>query len=115
MSNTPWFGPEYADDDDDVLDIARQDEEQEVKPPRRYHVFILNDDYSTFELVIDVCTRFFGQTEDQAQRTAMDVHTKGRGLAGTYTRDIAETKAEIMNDFAQEREMPLKAIAEPEE
>jgi ATP-dependent Clp protease adaptor protein ClpS len=105
---------EWDQDYDGVIVMDRDEEKQEVKPPKKYHVFILNDDYSTFELVIDVCTRFFGQTEDQAQRTAQDVHTKGKGLAGTYSKDIAETKAHVMNDFAQEREMPLMATVEEE-
>ena len=105
---------EWQQDADGVIVLDREEEKQEVKPPSKYHVFILNDDYSTFELVIDVCCRFFGQTEDQAQRTAQAVHTKGKGLAGTYPKDIAETKAHVANNFCQEREMPLLATVEEE-
>jgi len=69
----------------------------------------MNDDFSTFDLVIEICQTFFGQTEDQAGRTAQDVHTKGKGLAGTYPKDIAETKAKIANDFSQTNDSPLLA------
>ena len=98
----------------ELLDKEKLSEKQKLEPPKKYNVFILNDDYSTFELVIAILTKYFGQTADQAERTAQDVHTKGKGLAGTFTKDIAETKVEIVNDYAQSMEMPLKAIAEEE-
>ena len=106
---------EWDQDNEGNIVLDREEQKQKLEPPKLWHVFILNDDYSTFELVIDVCCRFFGQTEDQAQRTAMDVHTKGKGLAGTYPKDIAETKVHVMNNFAQEREMPLLATLEEAE
>ena len=92
-----------------VLDKEKQSEKQMVEPPKNYHVMILNDDFSTFELVIEICMTFFGHSEDRANRTAQDVHTKGKGLAGTYTKDIAETKAKIANDFSQTNDSPLMA------
>lgn len=98
-----------------VIDRDALYEKQKAKPPKMYNVFILNDDYSTFELVVVILTQYFGQSESQAGRTAMDVHTKGRGLAGTYTKDIAETKADIVCQYAQSEEMPLRAIAEEAE
>lgn len=93
--------------EDYVIDIEKQDQKQKLEPPKKCHVFILNDDYSTFELVITVCSKFFGQTAEQAERTAMDVHKKGKGHAGTYTRDIAETKVQLANDFSKSTESPL--------
>jgi len=102
--------------EDHVLDKEKQVEKQkqQLEPPKKYHVFILNDDFSTFELVVDVCTKYFSQTEDHANRTAKDVHTKGKGLGGTYTKDVAQTKAQQIIDIAQSEGMPLRAVAEEE-
>lgn len=99
-------------DFEDVIEREKQSEKQKVDPPKNWHVFILNDDYSTFEMVISILMKYFNQSEDQAERTAMDVHTKGKGLAGTYPRDIAETKATMVSDIAQQEEQPLRAIVE---
>ena len=99
---------------DNVIDREKQTNKQKIEPPKNYHVFILNDDYSTYETVITVCMKYFRQTASQAERTAMDVHTKGKGLGGTYPRDIAETKAQQVSDFAQLVDEPLRAIAEQE-
>ena len=99
-------------DYEDVIDREKQTNKEKLEPPKKHHVFILNDDYSTFEIVIAILSKYFGQSADQAERTAMDVHTKGRGLAGTYTKDIAETKAQMVCDFAQAEEMPLRAVTE---
>lgn len=103
---------EWTQDYDGEIVLDRERQKQQVEPPKKYNVFIFNDDYSTWEFVVEVLTTIFGQTEDQANRTTKDVHTKGKGLAGTYSKDIAETKAMIMNDFAQANGMPLHA--EPE-
>lgn len=101
-------------DYEDVIDREKQSEKQKAKPPKNYHVFILNDDFSTFEMVIAILMRYFNQTASQAERTARDVHTKGKGLAGTYTKDIAETKAAMVSDIASQEEMPLRATIEEE-
>ena len=92
-----------------VIDKEKQSSKQKLEPPKKCHVFILNDDFSTFDLVIAILSKYFNQTADQAERTAMDVHTKGKGLAGTFTRDIAETKAQLANEYSQSMEMPLLA------
>lgn len=100
-----------------VLDKEKQVEKQkqQLEPPKKYHVFIMNDDFTEWPFVIEMLTRYFGQTEDQANRTTKDVHTKGKGLAGTYTKDVAESKAQVMNDHAQNEGFPLHAQAEQEE
>jgi ATP-dependent Clp protease adaptor protein ClpS len=103
--------------EDDFFDVTERDledekQEEQVKPPKRYHVFIMNDDYSRWDFVVDMLIKIFGQSEDQANRTTRVIHTKGKGLAGTYTRDIAETKADSLNQYAQANEFPLHAETE---
>lgn len=97
-----------------VIDDQKQEQKQESKQslvePKKYHVMILNDDFSTFELVTELCVKFFSQTQEQADGTAWDVHTKGRGLAGIYTKDVAETKSVIANEFSQSNDQPLATV-----
>ena len=106
--------------EDDFFDVAERDLEDEkqdekVKPPKQYQVFIMNDDFTHWDFVVEVLGKFFGQSEDKANRTTRDVHKKGKGLAGTYTKDIAETKAQLMNDYAQSKGCPLHAETEETE
>jgi ATP-dependent Clp protease adaptor protein ClpS len=105
MSNEDW-----ANDFFDVLD--REKEEQQTKPPKQYNVLIMNDDFSTWPFVIEVLSKFFGKSEEEGHRITKEIHTKGKGLAGTYTKDIAETKAIQMNDYAQSKGHPLHAETE---
>ncbi len=82
---------------------------------RRYCVVFYNDDYTTKWFVVHVLEQFFHMTETMATSFMLIVHQVGKGVAGMYTRDIAETKAAAVMDYAREMGMPLKVIAEPEE
>jgi len=84
-----------------------------VKEPPRYVVVLHNDDYSTMEFVVEVLQRFFQKTEEQAVKLTLEIHTKGRAVAGIYTPEIAEAKVVQVVDTARSRGFPLKATAEP--
>lgn len=87
--------------------------EPALKRPRRYHVVILNDDYTPMEFVIDVLERFFGLNVEQATVLMLQVHHQGRAAVGNYSRDVAETKAAMVVDHARQHEHPLLCQAEP--
>jgi ATP-dependent Clp protease adaptor protein ClpS len=90
------------------------EERQKTAVPRRYKVIFHNDDFTTMEYVVEVLRRFFHKTETEALHVMLTVHKKGRAVAGSYPRDVAETKvAEVMRD-AQERGHPLLLTSEPE-
>jgi len=108
MSKTPLS--QY--DEDASLAVATR---REVKRPRRYSVILHNDDYTTMEFVVLVLTRFFGKSEDEATSIMLMVHTKGRGLAGVFVRDVAESKVDLVRDFARAHGHPLRCTAEPME
>ncbi len=93
----------------DVLTRDRID----VKQPKAYHVILYNDDYTTMEFVVYVLETIFHHPKPAAESIMLDVHQKGKGVAGTYTRDIAETKAMQTRTLAQEHRFPLKCVAEP--
>ena len=86
-----------------------------TKKPRRYHVVFHNDDYTTMEFVVHVLMKLFHKSETEATAIMLHIHHKGRGIAGTYTRDVAESKATQTVDYAKENGHPLQVTAEPGE
>ena len=87
--------------------------DEEVREPEQYRVLLLNDDYTTMDFVVEVLIKVFRKNILTATRIMFDVHRKGRGLVGTYTYDIASTKAEHVHRMAREREFPLRCTVEP--
>lgn len=88
-------------------------QQPELKPPRRYQVVLLNDDYTPMEFVVDVLARFFGLSLEQSTRLMLQVHHQGRAGVGNYPRDVAETKVALIIDYARQHEHPLLCLAEP--
>ncbi len=95
--------------DSDV--ITEQD--IDVKEPKSYHVILYNDNYTTMEFVVYVLEAVFHHSGPNAEKIMLDVHQKGKGVAGTFTRDIAETKALQTRTLAKEHKFPLRCVAEP--
>ncbi len=89
-------------------------ERQKVEKPRRYVVVLHNDDYTTMEFVVHVLMKFFHMDETGATQVMLHIHHKGFGIAGTFTRDVAETKASHVVAYAKEHGHPLHCTAEPE-
>ena len=85
-----------------------------VQQPRKYCVVFHNDDYTTQEFVVEVLVQFFHKTEEEAMTIMLAVHQKGKAKVGTYPKDVAETKAEVVVAYARKNSMPLVATAEPE-
>jgi ATP-dependent Clp protease adaptor protein ClpS len=88
--------------------------EQQVRTeePPLYHVVLLNDDFTTMDFVVKAVQQVFHHPLPEAMRIMLEVHKKGRGIAGTYTRDIARTKAERVMHLAFKENYPLKCILE---
>jgi ATP-dependent Clp protease adaptor protein ClpS len=87
-------------------------ERHEVKSPSLYRVFLLNDDYTTMDFVIEILEDVFHKSAVEAAQIMLLVHKNGKGLAGVYTREIAETKIHNVNEFARKSDFPLKCIME---
>jgi ATP-dependent Clp protease adaptor protein ClpS len=98
-----------AEQEADVAVLPRR----EVRQPRRFSVILHNDDYTTMEFVVMVLTRFFAKSETEAHRIMLEVHHVGRGLAGVYSRDVAESKVEQVEELARADGHPLRCTAEP--
>ncbi len=87
--------------------VAVQESRPETRQPPMYKVVLLNDDYTPMEFVVDVLMRFFGLNHERATQVMLHVHTRGKGICGVYTREIAETKVKQVNDYARSHEHPL--------
>lgn len=98
---------------DDQGDVAVEIAKPKVKAPQLHAVLLHNDDYTTMEFVLEVLYKFFKKSEDEAFQIMMKVHHEGKGVAGVYSPQIAETKAAQVNDYAQSEGYPLKCTAEP--
>jgi ATP-dependent Clp protease adaptor protein ClpS len=82
--------------------------------PRRYKVIFHNDDYTTMEFVVMALMQFFHKSETESTYIMLTVHKKGSGVAGVYTKDVAETKCQKVTELARDHGMPLLVTAEPE-
>src|SRR5512142_76090 len=80
-----------------------------TRRPRLYHVVLLNDDYTTMEFVVQVLENVFDKGPAEAYRIMMEVHTRGRGICGAYTYEVAETKVATVHEMARKEGFPLRA------
>ena len=106
------IGPRASDggeDSDGGGGVAVETARPKLADPGKWAVFIHNDDYSTFDFVVEVLQRFFKKTAQEAAEITVKVHHEGKGLAGVYSFEIAETKVAQVEDLARERGYPLRA------
>lgn len=80
--------------------------------PKEYHVFLLNDDYTSMDFVIDILMSVFHKKYHEAEQITIAIHDKGKGLCGTFSYEIAETKTMQVSKLAREKSFPLKATME---
>lgn len=85
---------------------------EKFKEPGKFRVILLNDHYTTMDFVVEILIRIFHKDRDDANRIMLDVHSKGRGIVGVYTYDIAQTKVNQVDAAAREQEFPLRCIVE---
>jgi ATP-dependent Clp protease adaptor protein ClpS len=83
-----------------------------LKRPPMYKVVLLNDDYTPMEFVVHVLELFFAMDREKATQIMLTVHTQGAAVVGIFPRDIAETKSEQVNRYAQENQHPLVSTVE---
>jgi ATP-dependent Clp protease adaptor protein ClpS len=84
----------------------------EVTRPPLYQVVLLNDDYTPMDFVVEVLQVFFSLNRERATQVMLHVHTRGKGVCGVFTREVAETKVSQVNEFARQHQHPLLCTME---
>ena len=102
-----------------MTDVRRKSGSEVLQKPRSkeriedlWKVVLHNDDYTPMEFVVEVLEEVFDKSPAEAYRIMMRVHIEGRGIAGTYAHEVAETKAHTTVDLAREAGFPLFASVE---
>ena len=105
---TPTDKPQHDHEHGVVVAPARPDT---ARPPL-YSVLLLNDDYTPMDFVVDVLMRFFPLDLERATQVMLHVHTRGRGVCGVFTREIAESKVAQVNEYSRMHQHPLLCTME---
>ncbi|MES9826638.1 MAG: ATP-dependent Clp protease adapter ClpS [Candidatus Thiodiazotropha sp.] len=92
--------------------LALKEAVPKLKKPPLYKVIILNDDYTPMEFVVLVLETFFNMDREKATRVMLHVHTRGVGVCGVFTKDVAETKVSQVNDYSRSNQHPLMCTME---
>jgi len=89
-----------------------EEAKQRVKRPPLFQVVLLNDDFTPMEFVVDVLERIFSLNRVTATRVMLEVHTRGKGVCGVFTHEIAETKVAQVMTYARQHQHPLLCTME---
>jgi ATP-dependent Clp protease adaptor protein ClpS len=92
--------------------LAVQEAKPKLKKPPLFKVLLLNDDFTPMDFVIEILIDFFAMSEDEATQVMLRVHTQGKGVCGLFSKDVAETKVEIVNNYSREHQHPLMCAME---
>ncbi|WP_291482117.1 ATP-dependent Clp protease adaptor ClpS [Cyclonatronum sp.] len=101
----------YEPQDEGHFSLSEKVREKVEEPPK-YVVYLLNDDYSTFDFVVHVLVNIFRKSIEEAIRITNDVHHRGKGACGMYTKQIAETKVMLVEEASSSAGYPLRAVME---
>ncbi len=96
----------------DGHDLAVEEAAPKLKRPSLYRVILINDDYTPMEFVVEILESVFGMERNRATRVMLEVHTKGKGICGVFTYEIAETKVAQVTGIAQQQQHPLLCTME---
>ncbi|MBG1231635.1 ATP-dependent Clp protease adapter ClpS [Aestuariivirga litoralis] len=103
--------PSRRGGDSDTQVITRS--KTKTQKPSLYKVLLMNDDYTPMEFVVHVLESVFNKTSEDAYTIMLHVHTKGVGVCGVYTFEVAETKLSEVMDMAKQDGHPLQCTMEP--
>jgi ATP-dependent Clp protease adaptor protein ClpS len=92
--------------------LAVETAKPEVVRPPLYQVVLLNDDFTPMDFVVEVLQVFFAMNREKATQVMLHVHTRGKGVCGVYTREVAESKVTQVNEFSRQHQHPLLCTME---
>lgn len=92
--------------------VAVETARPETARPPLYQVLLLNDDFTPMDFVVLVLQQFFAMDHEKAVQVMLHVHTRGRGVCGVFTREVAEAKVTQVNEFSRQNQHPLLCTME---
>jgi ATP-dependent Clp protease adaptor protein ClpS len=101
-----------AKEDSIVHEKVESSDREALQEPPKYKVLLHNDDYTTMDFVVMILQTVFQRNTEEATRIMLNVHHQGIGVAGVYTREIAETKVAIVHQMAKQYQFPLRCSLE---
>ncbi len=107
MSERPTDNDQYGSHD-----LAVEEERPKLKRPPLYRVVLINDDFTPMEFVVDILETVFGMERTRATQVMLEVHTKGKGVCGVFSYEIAETKVAQVMGIAKQHQHPLLCTME---
>ena len=90
--------------------VESKTSKQKLKTPKQFEVILLNDDYTTMEFVVEVLRQFFQKEFQAAEAIMLKIHIDGEAVCGTYSYDVAQTKATQVIDYSRQNEQPLMCV-----
>jgi ATP-dependent Clp protease adaptor protein ClpS len=109
----PPAGPVIRPSDDGGDSVVAERKTQKTKPPQMYQVVMLNDDYTPMEFVVVVIQEFFNKDRETATQIMLKIHLDGKGICGVFSRDVAATKVQQVQEAAHQAGHPLQCVSEP--
>jgi len=85
-----------------------------TKRPANWKIVAINDDFTPMDFVMYLLMNYFGHNATSASSITLDIHRKGRAVAGVYTMEVAETKLAMVADDCRSKEIPFRMMMEPE-
>ena len=88
-------------------DLVVQETRPKLKKPPLYKVILLNDDFTPMDFVVEILMEYFSMNQDKATQVMLNVHSQGVGVCGIFTKDVAETKVQVVNKYSSQHQHPL--------
>ena len=107
--------PRTRPKEDEGGNLVLERKTQKTKPPQMYQVVMLNDDYTPMEFVVVVIQEFFNKDRETATQIMLKIHLDGKAICGVYSRDVAATKVDQVQEAARQAGHPLQCVSEPVE
>ncbi|MEE9396634.1 MAG: ATP-dependent Clp protease adapter ClpS [Methylococcales bacterium] len=93
-------------------DLVVQEAKPKLKRPPLYKVMLMNDDFTPMDFVVEILRNYFRMSDEKATQIMLHVHTRGVGVCGVFSRDVAETKVQLVNEHSQQNQHPLLCTME---
>ena len=103
----PAMPPNSRPERDGEYGLAVETSRPETARPPLFQVVLLNDDFTPMDFVVEVLQLFFAMNREKATQVMLHVHTRGKGVCGVFTRDVAESKVTQVNEFSRAHQHPL--------